>query len=94
MKEKTQNIQLLDNIISKCNELEIYVVLDLHAAPGGQTGTNIDNSYNNQPELFTSELYQLQLCYIWKTLAERYKDEIFVAAFDLKTVSLGKTKKA
>ena len=59
------------------------MILDMHAAPGGQTGANIDNSENDHPDLFTNELYQEQLCYIWKVIADRYKDESMVAAYDL-----------
>ena len=78
-----RNFERLDNIISLCKTHEVYVILDLHAAPGGQTGTNIDNSSNDEPELFMNELYQDQLCYIWKEIAQRYKDENIIAAYDL-----------
>jgi len=80
---KNENFSILDNIISICSELDLYVILDLHAAPGGQTGTNIDNSFNNRPELFENKIYQLQLCHIWKTIASHYKDEVYIAAYDL-----------
>lgn len=74
---------ILDRIINICKVHSIYVILDMHAAPGGQTGTNIDNSLNDIPELFTSKLYQKQLCFIWKDIASRYKDENIIAAYDL-----------
>jgi hypothetical protein len=74
---------ILDNIIRICSEKEIYVILDMHAAPGGQTGTNIDNSMNNHPDLFENKLYQDQLCFIWADIATRYKDEPYIAAYDL-----------
>lgn len=83
LERKNGNFAILDNIISICRKFELYVILDLHAAPGGQTGTNIDNSYNNSPELFKNKIYQLQLCYIWKVIASHYKDEKYVAAYDL-----------
>jgi hypothetical protein len=77
------HFDILNNIIQECAKHEIYIILDMHAAPGGQTGTNIDNSLDNQPELFTNPLYANQLCYVWKDLAFRYKDEPYIAAYDL-----------
>ncbi len=74
---------ILDRIVRSCATEEVYVILDLHAAPGGQTGTNIDNSVSDHPDLFTNELYQQQLLHVWRTIALRYKDEPWIAAYDL-----------
>jgi len=74
---------LLDEIIKVCKQEKIYVILDLHAAPGGQTGTNIDNSLDDLPRLFLNPLYQKQTIFIWKELASRYKEEDYIVAYDL-----------
>lgn len=74
---------LLDTVIQWCKTAGVYVILDLHAAPGGQTGTNIDNSMADHPDLFTHALYQDQTVFIWETLARRYRDEPIIAAYDL-----------
>ena len=76
------HFKYLDDMIGLCKKHDVYVILDLHAAPGGQTGTNIDNS-NDHPNLFINELYQRQTLYIWKEIASRYKDEPYIAAYDL-----------
>ena len=55
----------------------------MHAAPGGQTGQNIDDSINDEPRLFTDSKNQDLLVDLWVKLATRYKDEPTVAAFDL-----------
>jgi hypothetical protein len=78
-----ETLKHVDNLIDWCKEFGIYVILDLHAAPGGQTGQNIDDSENDQPELFQSPLYQDQLCAAWELLATRYANEPAVAAYDL-----------
>src|ERR1017187_3452194 len=40
---------LLDRVIAWCRQAHIWVILDMHCAPGGQTGTNIDDSWGNPP---------------------------------------------
>lgn len=80
---QTETLQHVDNLIDWCREFGIYVILDMHAAPGGQTGQNIDDSENDQPELFINPVYQDQLCSAWELLAARYANEPAVAAYDL-----------
>jgi hypothetical protein len=74
---------LLDNLVAWGKAHGIYVILDMHGAPGGQTGQNIDDCENNQPELFMETKYQDQLVALWEALARRYKDEPTVAGYDL-----------
>lgn len=74
---------LLDNLIAWAKTNGVYVVIDMHGAPGGQTGQNIDDSANDQPELFMNPKYQDQLVALWKAIAQRYKDEPAVAGYDL-----------
>ncbi len=77
------HLKLIDRVIDWCQEHRLYVILDLHGAPGGQTGTNIDDSENDLPELFTSERNKRITISLWRMLAERYKDEWIVAGYDL-----------
>jgi endoglucanase len=74
--------ELLDRVISWCKKENIYVILDMHCAPGGQTGDNIDDSYG-YPFLFENEESQKLTIAIWKKLAERYTDETIVIGYDL-----------
>jgi hypothetical protein len=73
----------IDWVIERCRVHGLWVVLDLHGAPGGQTGTNIDDSPRGVPELFTSRHYQEQTIALWRALARRYRDEPVVAGYDL-----------
>mgnify|MGYP001212056425 CR=1 FL=1 len=83
LKPKASGFRFLDRLIAWCHDHEVYVILDLHGAPGGQTGANIDNSKADHPDLFVNEIYQKQTINLWTFLANRYKDEVFVAAYDL-----------
>jgi endoglucanase len=78
-----EGFELLDNLIKWCKQSGIYVIIDMHAAPGGQTGQNIDDSANDQPELFMNPTNQDRLVALWVKIAARYKDEPTVAAYDL-----------
>lgn len=77
-----EGFKRLDDVIKWCNEENLYVVLDLHAAPGGQTGDNIDDSWS-YPFLYEDEQAQKTTIALWKKLADRYKDETIVIGYDL-----------
>ena len=66
--DDADGFKLLDRLISWCRSEKLYVILDLHAAPGGQTGANIDDS-PGYPWLFRSPQEQEHLVSIWRRLA-------------------------
>jgi endoglucanase len=72
----------LDRIIAWCKKAGLYVLLDMHCAPGGQTGDNIDDSYG-YPFLFESDTLKKQTADIWRNIAARYKDEPVLIGYDL-----------
>jgi len=74
---------LMDSLISWCNKHKLYVIIDMHGAPGGQTGANIDDSPKDLPELFMDMKNQDRLVDLWVRIATRYKDNPTVAAYDL-----------
>ncbi|MHA7964614.1 glycoside hydrolase family 5 protein [Paenibacillus sp. CAU 1782] len=78
-----ERLALIDRSIAWCKTYRLYVILDLHGAPGGQTGTNIDDSPFDRPELFSDKSRSEEAVEIWRMLAERYKDEWIVAGYDL-----------
>lgn len=78
-----EGIAHVDRTIAWCRDVGITCVLDLHGAPGGQTGENIDDSPNRLPELFTDPAAYDQGLRLWSLLARRYADEPAVSAYDL-----------
>ena len=78
-----EGFSLLDNLVKWCKANGVYVIIDMHAAGGGQTGRNIDDSANDRPELFMDQKYQDELVNLWTTIAKRYRDEPTVAGYDL-----------
>ncbi len=76
----------LDWIIEQCGKRSIYVILDLHGAPGFQNAAHHSGA-NNNCRLFDNtpegKAYREQTVYLWKELAERYNGCTTVAGFDL-----------
>lgn len=73
---------LLDSAITWSKAEGLYVILDMHAAPCGQTGTNIDDSAGH-PWLFESAECQDRTVEIWRKIAARYRHETTVLGYDL-----------
>jgi endoglucanase len=77
-----EGFALLDRVIGWAQEAGLYIIIDMHAAPGGQTGTNIDNSWG-YPWLFESPESQQETIDIWKRIAEHYRNSTTVFGYDL-----------
>ena len=77
-----RGFELLDRLIGWCKAESIYVILDMHSAPGGQTGDNIDDGYG-YPFLFQSESCRALTIKIWTRIANHYKNETTIMGYDL-----------
>lgn len=78
-----EGFQIIDNCLDFCEKYNIYAFLDLHGAPGGQTGANIDDSIDNKPRLFMDRDNYEKGIALWTELANRYKDRYIVGGYDL-----------
>src|SRR6266498_4201584 len=74
--------EVLDHVVDWCRSEGVYVILDMHAAPGGQTGDNIDDSFG-YPFLFESRESQELTVNLWRKLAARYRNQSTVIGYDL-----------
>jgi endoglucanase len=76
--------KMIDNILNWAGSHEMFVILDMHAAPGGQ-GTDVaiaDALYpNNLWE--NAWVYQDVLNRIWQQIAKRYKADGRIAFYDI-----------
>lgn len=80
--DNAEGFTLLDRVIQWCRADKIYVIIDMHAAPGGQTGTNIDDSYG-YPWLYDSPGAQAHLVAVWQRIARHYRNNPTVLGYDL-----------
>ncbi|MGO4772471.1 cellulase family glycosylhydrolase [Flavobacterium sp. W22_SRS_FK3] len=75
---------MTDNLLKWCAENKIYLILDLHAAPGGQGNDAAISDYDTtKPSLWQSEANQKKMIALWKKLASRYKDNPWIGAYDI-----------
>lgn len=77
-----RGFEMLDKLIGWCRDENLYILLDMHCAPGGQTGDNIDDSFG-YPWLFENEESQQITIDIWESIAERYSEEKMLIGYDL-----------
>lgn len=79
---KKEGFTRMDSLVKWCKEANLYMILDMHDAPGGQTGDNIDDGYG-YPWLMESEASQKLFCEVWRKVANHYKDEPIILGYDI-----------
>jgi hypothetical protein len=73
----------LDRAIEQAKRNNIYVIINLHAAPGWQNPRwHSDNPYRANL-LWYSEDAQLKIIDVWEEIAKRYKDEPAVCGYGI-----------
>ncbi len=79
-----RGFRLTDSLLAWCKVNHLYLILDLHAAPGGQgNDLNISDRDPSKPSLWDSEANRKKTIALWKKLAERYAHEPAIAAYDI-----------
>ena len=74
----------IDALLAWTKANGMYLILDLHAAPGGQ-GTDLPIADRDpaKPSLWQSPENRRKVVALWRKLAARYKDEPAIGAYDL-----------
>jgi len=79
-----EGFALTDSLLRWCSDNQIYLILDLHAAPGGQGRDMAISDYDpSKPSLWESEANKQKTIALWKKLAERYAAEPWIGGYDL-----------
>ena len=69
-----ESFVLIDRLIGWCRKHGLYVILDMHGAPGGQTGANIDDSPRGSALSCSADSEnQDRLVRLWTKIALRYQ---------------------
>ncbi len=75
---------LTDSLVKWCTANQMYVILDLHAAPGGQgKDASISDYDSSKPSLWESSDNKAKTIALWAKLAERYANEPWIGGYDL-----------
>ncbi len=73
-----------DDLLNWCADNKIYLILDLHATPGGQgNDANISDYDTTKPSLWQSVANQDKMVALWQKLALRYKDNPWIGGYDI-----------
>jgi endoglucanase len=80
----SKGFEMVDQLLDWCEANKIYLILDLHAAPGGQgKDANISDYDTSKPSLWESAENRRKTVALWKKLAERYASEPWIGGYDL-----------
>jgi aryl-phospho-beta-D-glucosidase BglC (GH1 family) len=75
---------MTDNLLQWCAKNKMYLILDLHATPGGQGNDAAISDYDNtKPSLWESDANKQKTIALWRKLAERYANEPWIGGYDL-----------
>jgi len=79
-----EGFALTDSLLKWCEKNQIYLILDLHAAPGGQGNDRpIADVDTNKPQLWESDANLDKTIALWKKLSKRYSKEKWIGGYDL-----------
>ena len=79
-----EGFTMTDLLLKWCAANKIYLILDLHASPGGQgRDANISDYDTTKPSLWESEANQNKMIALWKKVALRYKDNPWIGGYDI-----------
>lgn len=74
--------QFVDSTLVWCKRHNLYLILDMHCAPGGQNADNISDS-DGTARLWTESANQDRTVAIWRHIAEYYANEEGIIGYDL-----------
>ncbi len=73
----------IDRALQFCEQYEIYGILDLHAAPGGQNPDWHCDNATGESLLWEHDDFRKRTIALWKTIAKHYSQNPWIAAYDL-----------
>ncbi len=79
---KAEGLRYLDWIVAMGKKYKIWIILDLHAAPGSQNHDWHSDSLG-KAEFWLKKNYRHRAIALWEFLADRYKEEEYVAGYDI-----------
>ena len=70
---KENAFEFIDYFLENAKKYDLKVILDMHGVVGGQSGN--EHSGTRRTEFWTNEIYQKEMCDLWKNIASYYLNE-------------------
>jgi len=80
---KEEAFKYLDNVINLCAKHQIYTIIDLHALPGSQNQHWHSDNPTHKAFFWMYKDFQDRALHLWEVIAVHYKDQAWVAGYDL-----------
>jgi len=80
---KEEAFEHLDRVIDLCAKHHIYTIIDLHALPGFQNQHWHSDNPTHKALFWVHKDFQDRALHLWEVVAEHYKDQPWVAGYDL-----------
>ena len=80
---KKEAFKYLDRVIDLCAKHQIYTIIDLHALPGSQNQHWHSDNPTQKAFFWVYKEFQNKVVHLWEVIAEHYKDNPWVAGYDL-----------
>ena len=80
--ETPMGYAIIDELITWCEPYNMYIILDMHCAPGGQNGGPISDS-DGTARLWLEESNKELTIQIWKEIATYYSNNTLIGGYDL-----------
>jgi endoglucanase len=80
---KQEAFAYLDSVIALCARHQVYTIIDLHALPGSQNQHWHSDNPTHIASFWIHKDFQDRALHLWEVIAERYKDQPWVAGYDL-----------
>lgn len=73
----------LDRAIAACAANGIFSIIDLHALPGSQNQHWHSDNSTHRALFWEQRQFQDRVVHLWEAIADHYKDEVWVAGYNL-----------
>ena len=74
--------EIVDSLLAWCEPYNMYIILDMHCAPGAQNGGPISDS-DGTARLWLEDGFKEHTIEIWESIATYYSDNTLIGGYDL-----------
>lgn len=80
---KERGLAYLDRAVADCAKHRLYAILDYHSLPGHQNGDWHSDNRTHLAQFWQHRHFKDRVIHLWEALADRYKDNPWVAGYNV-----------